>query len=61
MYIYIELGYKLRIQVEKEFEIEGTRDDRSTVVDGQRIKLFAIVDRSSKILERNSTIMASMI
>lgn len=35
VYIYIELGYKLRVQVEKEFEIEGTRDDRSTVVDGQ--------------------------
>lgn len=30
MYIYIELGYKLRVQVEKEFEIGGTRDDRST-------------------------------
>lgn len=35
VYIYIELGYKLRVQVEKEFEIGGTRDDRSTVVDGQ--------------------------
>lgn len=62
IYIYI-----VGIQVEStsweevlDRSLGGTRDDRSTVR-WIRIQLFAIVDRSSKILERNSTIMVSMI